>query len=339
MTDILWVGYPRAYTKGRKRKVQVVVLHYTAGSEGPTSAEGGAAYDKVRTDGTSTHFFTDSAGPALQEVPDGDRAHTARFHGNEIGVNIEICGTVQTRAQWLDPVSMATLRTTAGLVAILLVRHNLAFRRLTTAELRRAYYSEPSLTGIVDHNACTMAFPEDGGTHTDLGAAFPWDVFLDMVRAELTGKPVSGKDDTVKLFLFKGRYWESRGDGADKCRREVADGEGVTARDKVMRIKIGYPGCQVPSADGNGFPFPDLSVASSASPEVWSEAQVTYVFGPVVTTWPSDLDGGSSDGELSDSEVERIAASVVAGIGRGFTQEVALSITGSGRAVTTAAPR
>lgn len=193
MTDILWVGYPKSWTAGRRRKPQVVVLHYTAGSEGPTSAEGGAAYDKRRTDGTSTHYFTDSAGAALQEVPDGDRAHTARLHGNEIGIHIEICGTVQARSQWLDAVSMATLRTTAGLVAILLARHGLAFRRLTTAELRRAYYSEPSLTGIVDHNACTYAFPEDNGTHTDVGAAFPWDVFMDLVAQARGGTATGGE--------------------------------------------------------------------------------------------------------------------------------------------------
>lgn len=194
MTDILWVGYPASWTAGRRRKPQVVILHYTAGSEGPTSAEDGAAYDKRRTDGTSTHFFTDSAGPALQEVPDGDRAHTTRFHGNEIGISIEICGTVQTRSQWLDPVSLATLRTTAGLVAILLTRHGLAFRRLTTAEVRRAYYNDPSITGIADHNAFTLAFPEDGGTHTDVGAAFPWDVFMGMV-----GEALNGGEANVKL--------------------------------------------------------------------------------------------------------------------------------------------
>lgn len=187
MTEILWVGYPKSWTAGRKRRPQVVVLHYTAGSEGPTSAEAGADYDKRRTDGTSTHYFTDSAGPALQEVPDGDRAHTARYHGNEIGIHIEICGTVQSRSQWLDPVSYATLVTTAGLVAILLQRHGFAFRRLTTEELRRAYYNDSSITGIVDHNACTYAFPEDGGTHTDVGANFPWDVFLDLVGQQLSG--------------------------------------------------------------------------------------------------------------------------------------------------------
>lgn len=185
--EVRWVGPPRNYTRGRRRPVQFVVLHYTAGAEGPETAEAGASYDKRRTDGVSTHYFTDSRGPALQEVADGDRAHCARFHGNEIGIHIEICGTRQTRAQWLDPVSRATLQTTAALTAMLCQRHGFPVVRLTTAQTRAAYYapegSRPK--GITDHNACTFAFPEDGGDHTDVGPGFPWDVFMLMVLAEM----------------------------------------------------------------------------------------------------------------------------------------------------------
>lgn len=183
--NVKWAGYPKSYTPGRNRPVQFVTLHYTAGSEGPTSAEAGVQYDKVRTDGTSAHIYTDSSGPGLQEVPYGDRAHTARKHGNEIGVHIEICGTVQTRAQWLDAVSLPTLQTTAGIVSSICDELGLAKRRLTTAETRAAYYNPTGQrpTGINDHNACTLAFPEDGGTHTDVGPEFPWDVFMDMVLA------------------------------------------------------------------------------------------------------------------------------------------------------------
>jgi N-acetyl-anhydromuramyl-L-alanine amidase AmpD len=177
----IWAGYAASYTPGRARPIQFVTLHYTAGSEGPLSAEGGVAYDKRRSDGTSCHYFTDSQGPALQEVPDGDRSHSARWHGNEIGIHIEICGTVQTRAQWLDPVSLATLTTTAELVRELCDRHGLEKRRLTVAETRAAYYGKTKPTGINDHYSCTYAFPEDGGDHTDVGPEFPWDVFMEMV--------------------------------------------------------------------------------------------------------------------------------------------------------------
>lgn len=212
MVDVLWVGYPKSYTKGRTRPPQVVFLHYTAGPEGPTSAEAGAAYDKRRTDGTSTGYFVDSEGPALQEVPDGDRAHTTRYHGNEIGISIEICGTAQTRAQWLDEVSYKTLVTTAGLVALLLTRHGLAFKRLSVAELRRAYYDDRTITGIADHNTATLAFPEDGGTHTDVGPAFPWDVFMALVADELGGSmaKIVQTDDSS---FGKGALWGTGGSG------------------------------------------------------------------------------------------------------------------------------
>lgn len=178
-----WVGYPNSYTAGRNRKPQYVVLHYTAGSEGPSSAEDGAAYDKNRTDGTSTHYFTDSFGLACQEVPEGDRAHAAMYHGNEIGIQIEICGTIQSRAQWLDPVSYPTLVTTAALTRDICLRQGFDMRVLTDLETRMAYYNSADSrpTGITDHGRVTLAYPEDGGTHTDVGTDFPWDVFMDLV--------------------------------------------------------------------------------------------------------------------------------------------------------------
>lgn len=207
-----WAGYPRSYTPGRQRPVQYVVLHYTAGSEGPTSAEAGVAYDKTRTDGVSTHYFTDSAGPALQEVPDGDRAHAALFHGNEIGIQIEICGTRQTREEWLDSTSVATLRTTAALVRELCQRHGLPMRRLSSAQVREAYYNAPDARprGITDHAGVTMAYPEDGGDHMDVGDGFPWDVFMGMVtEGEDNVKVILTHDangDTILLYAWTGTW-------------------------------------------------------------------------------------------------------------------------------------
>lgn len=182
--SIAWAGPPRSYTVGRNRPIQYVTLHYTAGAEGPNAAEAGVAYDKKRTDGTSCHYFTDSSGAALQEVKDSDRSHSALWHGNEIGIHIEICGTKQSRAQWLDGVSKATLDTTAQLVAHLCIKHGLPTRRLSVAETRAAYYADDKAKrpkGINDHATITAAYPEDGGTHTDVGPEFPWDVFMAMV--------------------------------------------------------------------------------------------------------------------------------------------------------------
>jgi hypothetical protein len=188
---IKWVGPPRSYTEGRERQLRYVTLHYTAGSEGATSAENGVAYDKSRTDGTSCHYFTDSLGPALCEVHDEDTSHSAMYRGNVLGIHIEICGTAQTRAQWLDATSRATLQTTAELVAYLLTKHKLPNKRLSVAETRAAWYADAAdrgkYEGYNDHGTITRAYPEDGGTHTDLGPNFPWDVFSAMITEAMEG--------------------------------------------------------------------------------------------------------------------------------------------------------
>jgi N-acetyl-anhydromuramyl-L-alanine amidase AmpD len=192
----IWVGSPNSYTAGRNRSIQYVVIHSTEGSEGPTSAEAGAAYDKRRTDGTSTHLFTDSD-TAIREVLDSDRAHHARFHGNEIGIGVEICGLAgQSDAQWHDAVSAATLRITAREVAALCKAHNIPVRRLSVAEVRAAYYATAAQRpkGICGHIDVTNAYPEDNGSHTDPGPHFPWAEFLLMVNQELGGGDVPVKD-------------------------------------------------------------------------------------------------------------------------------------------------
>jgi hypothetical protein len=94
---------------------------------------------------------------------------------------------------------MATLQTTAWLVATLIQRHGLAFKRLSTAETRAAYYNPPGQrpTGINDHAACTLAFPEDSGDHMDVGPEFPWDIFFDLVKQNLSPE----EDDMPKYMI------------------------------------------------------------------------------------------------------------------------------------------
>lgn len=177
---------PRAFGTGRDgRTVKLSVVHYTAGAERSTSAEDGAAYDQRRTDGVSCHLFHDS-NSTVQCVLRRNRANSAFHKGNRLGVQHELCGTAQTRAQWLDAASNATLWQAAKYVADDCRTYGLQPRRLTVAETRATWYSNGP-GGIVGHADITRAFPEDGGTHLDPGDGFPWDVFLGRVHHFLNG--------------------------------------------------------------------------------------------------------------------------------------------------------
>lgn len=202
--EAIWAGYPKSYTPGRSRPIKISVTHCTAGSEGYTSAEDGASYDKRRTDGTSTHCFHDTD-TSLQEVPVRDRAHHARAHGNEIGIGHELCGTYQTREQWLDALSLPMLQRAARMQAEDCYREGWGEPRwLTVDEVRRAYFDPGSVRGgLCTHADVTHAFPEDDGDHEDPGPAFPKDLYIQWARehyARLAGT-TDGESETMR-YVF-----------------------------------------------------------------------------------------------------------------------------------------
>lgn len=198
---------PRAWGSGRDgRSVQYVVIHYTAGSERTTSAEDGAAYDQRRTDGTSCHYFHDQDS-TVQCVTTPNRANSALYRGNRLGIQHELCGTLQTREQWLDPASDATIWRAARQVARDCRKYGIPVRRLTVAETRAAWYGSTKPKGIVGHVDVTLAYPEDGGDHTDPGNAFPWDVLLERVAGYVehgdgwNGQTISMMGDEMGILV------------------------------------------------------------------------------------------------------------------------------------------
>lgn len=174
--DLLWMP-PRSWTDANRTEVQLVVIHTTEGSAHARSAEDGAAYDQRRTDGTSTHYFHDSDS-TVQCVRTNDRAHTARSQGNRRGIHHELC-TRAGSANWGNAYHQAMLRRAATQAARDAKKWNIPVRHLTVAQVAAG---ERGFCGHVD---VTRAFPQDNGSHTDPGAAFPWTTFLDLVRAEL----------------------------------------------------------------------------------------------------------------------------------------------------------
>jgi N-acetyl-anhydromuramyl-L-alanine amidase AmpD len=174
---------PRSFDMGRPVPITVITIHTTEGHEDNQAAENGAAYDGRRTDGTSCHYFVDPDS-MIQCVYTKDRAHSARYQGNRIGIHYELCGTAeQTASQWQDAASQAILKRAAAYAAVDAKKYGIPVRHLTPGQVRA------KVKGFCGHVDITRAFPEDKGTHTDPGTHFPWDQFLALVAAAMGAKP------------------------------------------------------------------------------------------------------------------------------------------------------
>lgn len=175
---------PKSYSAGRPYGGLIwIVIHTTEGGEGPDAAENGNAYDARRTDGTSTHVFTDS-NSVVQEVNSGDRAHAALAVANNRGYQVEICGTAaQTAAQWKDAASLAELERTAQHCAHVAQKYGIPAKWCTKADV------DARRPGFLTHAMVTAWLD---GTHTDPGANFPFAWFVGRVaywRAEYYPPP------------------------------------------------------------------------------------------------------------------------------------------------------
>lgn len=93
---------------------------------------------------------------------------------NYSGLHIEHCGYARwSRAEWLS--HRPTLERSAFKAARWAWLYRIPRRWLTVAELRAGR------AGFCTHAAATLAFPNNSG-HTDPGAGFPRDVYLELVR-------------------------------------------------------------------------------------------------------------------------------------------------------------
>jgi hypothetical protein len=299
--DLRWVP-PRAFGRGRDGKaVRYIVIHYTAGSERPTSAEDGAAYDQRRTDGTSSHYYVDS-NSIVQCVRTTDRANTARHRGNRLGIQYELCGTVQTRAQWLDAASLPTLRLAARQVGRDCRKYGIPVRRLTVAETRRAWSEYPNgPRGIVGHVDCTHAYPEDGGDHTDPGIAFPWDVFLDLVRDEMMEENFMAtlSDAEKKALLEQSRHTRLMARNIESLLNALVAGKDLRPKWADTATGYTYPATAIAPnitikqlAERQGITVADLAAALDVVPTAIETADAVLA---------ELADADRSDAELADA--------------------------------------
>lgn len=149
---------------GPRSRTQIIIIHAT---DNTAPASGEASYATRREDGTSAHYYVDSV-QTIQALPIGNIAFGALGHGNAVGVQYELCGRSN---QLTDP----TIRRAATQVARDCARYGIPVRKLTPAQIRAGE------RGICGHADVTLAWPEDGGDHTDPGSNFPWSTFIGYV--------------------------------------------------------------------------------------------------------------------------------------------------------------
>jgi hypothetical protein len=251
--DLRWMP-PASWTNANRTSVQLIVIHTTEGSEGPTSAEDGAAYDQRRTDGTSTHFFHDSDS-TVQCVRTEDIAHAARHQGNLRGIQHELCGSAyQGSAGWADPVSQGTLRQAARQCARDARKWGIPVRKLTVGQVA------DGVKGFCGHVEITYAFPQDNGTHTDPGPTFPWPSFLDLVQYFYEEEDMPTVDEIVTGLLSA-----KLGSSGPTVGVALQNGISDAARDKILSANLGSSGPNVAVALQTGAYQNSVALLAKAS--------------------------------------------------------------------------
>lgn len=175
----------RWYHKGRISPIRLIVVHSMEWVERQTTAEECARMFATMNRQASAHACVD-ANSVVRCVRDQDTAWAAPG-GNADGLQLELAGFArQSRAEWLDAYGKDMLGRAAGVIAGWARAYKIPVRKLTRTELRAGG------RGITSHADISAVYRRSD--HTDPGTAFPWDVLLDRVNAELGGAG-DGQDD------------------------------------------------------------------------------------------------------------------------------------------------
>lgn len=167
----------RHYTRGRKGRIDVIVIHTMESPEKPDTAESVAAWFAGPTaPQASAHYCIDS-NSVVQCVRDRDTAWAAP-PCNHNGLQFEHAArAAQTTRQWADPYSYRMLLLSAELAAEKCLEHKIPARWLSVADLKAGK------RGITGHVEVSKAFKRSD--HRDPGPYFPRKQYVRWVRAYL----------------------------------------------------------------------------------------------------------------------------------------------------------
>lgn len=170
------------FSRAQRTLTQAITIHCTDGHEGTRDDDNAAAMfaDPKLSPHRSAHYVVD-ADSATCCVPDMLTAYHCGHTGNMRTIGVELCGRAnQTRDQWLDGPSMATLSIAARLVAALCAVHHVPPVVVNPLGLMVGDL------GITTHAFVSAAWKES--THNDPGVGFPLAAFVVAVgKAMLLG--------------------------------------------------------------------------------------------------------------------------------------------------------
>ena len=181
------------FTPGRVKPIRLICLHTMESQEKPGTAVNVAAWfsNKARAPQASAHICVDGSqanvkpgqkypAPIVRVVDDGDTAWAAPG-ANADGLHIEMAGiAAQSKINWADAYSLAVIENAATVSAIWCKKYEIPVKHLTLAEVQ-----DGKTKGFIGHVDATNAFKIPGFDHTDPGANFPWEYFLQQVTKKL----------------------------------------------------------------------------------------------------------------------------------------------------------
>jgi N-acetyl-anhydromuramyl-L-alanine amidase AmpD len=163
----------------RGQRIDWLVIHTMEAPEKPGTARAVAEwFAGSKAPQASAHYCIDAV-EVVQCVPE-DFVAWAAPGANKKGIHLEHAGYAsQTPAGWDDDYSRAVLERSAELATDICRRYQIPIVKLSVADLCAG------LRGICGHVDITNAF-NNGKGHTDPGAAFPWDRYLELIAPSLS---------------------------------------------------------------------------------------------------------------------------------------------------------
>ncbi len=182
-----WYGEPRT-------AIDVICLHDMESPEAAETAETVSRWAQtLPSDRKASWTYAVDTNSIVQCVPELVVAYAAPG-ANHDGIQIEHAGRArQTRAEWLDAYSRPMLELSALLSADICRRRGLPPVWLSPADL------QAGRRGITSHANVSLAFGKS--THTDPGAGFPADWYLQQVNLHLTRRDRPTWADYLQLWV------------------------------------------------------------------------------------------------------------------------------------------